>query len=878
MNVDREKQIMALYERALTLPEGERAAFLRENCGEDEKLQEEVRALLGQDLEKVDFLSNPIATGLPPLPKGSAIDRYRILRELGRGGMGQVYLAEQEAPFRHRVAIKIMSHGLDTPTLIPRFENERQILADLNHPNIARLFDGGTLEDGRPYFVMEYVEGEPIHDYCNSRQLALEARLKLFQKVCSAVHFAHQNLVVHRDLKPQNILVTEDGEPKLLDFGIAKLLQPKPSQTSTLTTMGARPMTLAYASPEQILGKPVTTASDVYSLGVLLYEILTGARPYRIQSGDWEEIQRVICEQDPLRPSLAGAEADSVEQISSRPPAPRRPQTLAGEIDEIVLMSLRKEPERRYASAAQLSEDITRFLGGFPVIARKDRFGYFAKKFIYRHRFGAAVAAIGFLLSIGFSFSMAFQQNQIKRQRDKAERISNFLTEIFNNYDPYKTDGETVTVETLLNQASAQIDRELKEEPEVRAGMNLTLAKVYTNIGSYEKALPLYEETLAIQQDLFGDDHRELGDTLYSLGKYYLATAEYAKAETFFTRALDIRGKNLGKGHAKTAAVMHDLGQVRIYQGRFEEAKDWIQQAVNVQQNLKGESLGLASSLNDLAIVYYNQARFPETESLYSRALDLQEKELGPDHPTLAETLNNLAQLYKTLTRYDEAVPLHQRALSIRRQAFGDNHREVAHSLNNLGTLYTLQQRYDEAEPLLRQALSIKEAALGPQHPEVAISLNYLAELFVHQQKYEEADRLFRRNLAIVERVYGSEHPEIAYPLHNLANLHKIQGNYPQAESQYLAALEVREKALGPNHPRVAIILHAMAELYMAQELFAKAEPLCERALRIREEHFGQDHALVAEILTLYAQLLKKLNRDEAAKALAARAEAIAAR
>lgn len=675
-------------------------------------------------------------------------------------------------------------------------------------------------------------------------------------------------------------------DPKLLDFGIAKLLHPKPSRSSPLTTMGSRPMTLAYASPEQILGKPVTTASDGYSLGVLLYELLTGVRPYQFTTGDWEEIQRNICEEIPRKPSLAALEGhpqgknrvrgEQTYGVHPSPPpnAKRRQQSLAGEIDEIVLMALRKEPDRRYASAAQLSEDIGRFLAGFPVIARKNRFGYFAKKFIYRHRFGVIVTALGILFSIGLSFSMAFQQNQIRRQRDKAERVSNFLTEIFNNYDPYKTDGETITVEELLNQASAKIGRELRQEPGVRAGMNVTLAKVYTNLGLYEKALPMFERALEVQRDLYGETHQDVGETLYGLGKYHLATAEHAKAETLLMNALDIRRKSFGDRHAKTAEVLHDLGQVRIYQGRFEEAEVWILRAVDIQQGRNSESQALAS-LNDLAITYYNQARYQETEPLYPRALALQERELGTVHPTIASTLKNLAQLYKTLARYEEATPLHHRALTIRQRVFGDNHREVAMSMNNLGTLYTIQGKFEEAEPLLQRALAIKEETLGPHHPEVAISLNYLAELFVHQGKYEEADRLFRRNLAIVQRVYGTEHPEIAYPLNNLANLNKVRGNYQEAESQYQRALAVREQTLGPTHPRVAITLQELAELYFAQNIFHKAEPLCKRALSIREQNLGPSHALVADSLALYADLLRNMNRYEAAQEYGARAAAI---
>ena len=468
MTPERWQQVKCLLEAALERDPSERAALLDEACKADPALRREVESLIASHKQAGSFIESPALeapTRILSDTEGQStvsplVGSYKVIREIGHGGMGTVYLAARaDDQYKKLVAIKLVRRGMDTESILSRFRHERQILASLDHPNIARLLEGGTT-NGLPYFVMEHIEGQPIDEYCDSRKLTTIERLKLFRTVCSAVHYAHQNLVVHRDLKPRNILVTADGTPKLLDFGIAKLLKPEMyAQTIAPTETMIRPMTPDYASPEQVKGQPVTTASDIYSLGVLLYELLTGHRPYRITSYTPQELERVICDQEPERPStavnrtLAVKSADGATQKTISPETVSRnregqpdklQRRLRGDLDNIVLMALRKEPQRRYASAEQFSEDIRRHLEGLPVIARKDTFQYRASKFIRRNKIGVAVAVAFAVLMIGSIIAIALQSVRAARERDKAKQVSAFLTDIFKVSDPSEARGKTI--------------------------------------------------------------------------------------------------------------------------------------------------------------------------------------------------------------------------------------------------------------------------------------------------------------------------------------------------------------------------------------------------------------------------------------------------
>lgn len=470
---ERWARVKELFEAAVDLAPNERAALLSSECGGDDALRREIESLLDSDNQTDGFIEKPafeIPRDLFPEAEESLAGRqfgaYQVIREIGRGGLGAVYLAARaDDEYRKQVAIKLVRRGLDTEDILHRFRNERQILAQLDHPNIARLIDGGTTDDGLPYFVMEYVNGEPINAYCDANALATTERLTLFRKVCAAVTYAHQNLVIHRDLKPSNILVTPEGEPKLLDFGIAKLLSAG-DELFTQTIPALRVMTPEYASPEQVKGDKIMTTSDVYSLGVLLYELLTGRRPYRLKTRTTEEISRAITEQEPERPSTAISQrSDRNSPVS----AIRNPKSLRGDLDNIVLMAMRKEPVRRYASVGQFSEDLRRHLTGLPVIARKDTVSYRASKFVNRHRIGVAAAALVLLSLLGGIVATLIQVQTARRERAKAEAISGFLQRTLSAANPDRNPGSQPTVKDVLDDASKRLaTEELSDQLEVK--------------------------------------------------------------------------------------------------------------------------------------------------------------------------------------------------------------------------------------------------------------------------------------------------------------------------------------------------------------------------------------------------------------------------
>jgi serine/threonine-protein kinase len=566
-------KVEELFQAALDVPTGQRRAWLVERCGEDAELCGEVESLLAAEKASAGFLPRAnLARAAGALLSDAGrertverIGRYKILREVGRGGMGVVYLAEREdGEFSQRVAVKLVKRGLDTEDILRRFRNERQILASLHHPNIAQLFDGGETEDGRPYFVMEYVEGLPLLRYCEERGLSIVERLKMFRRVCAAVSHAHQNLIVHRDIKPSNILVTEDGEPKLLDFGVAKILNAGVAG-ETQTRAQQRVMTPEYASPEQVRGQRVTTATDVYSLGVILFELLTDARPYKLKDTSPEELSRVICDSEPTRPSEVIADLKS--RVLNPQSAIRNPKLLRGDLDNIVLMALRKEPSRRYGSVEQLSEDIRRHLEGRPVLARKDTSLYRASKFVRRNRVGVAAACLVFLtLSAGIA-ATAWQARRAREQARiadaksaeakaalaRTEKINRFMQSIFSyaNPDWFGRAGgrRDVSVLEAMRDIEKHIDDDFRDEPDVRADIYQQMGDSYRTQGLYADAERNLRKALQLRLELYGEDSSKVAESLFILSGVRFAQGDHAEQERLLTKALEIQRRHPEDGN-----------------------------------------------------------------------------------------------------------------------------------------------------------------------------------------------------------------------------------------------------------------------------------------------------------------------------------------
>jgi serine/threonine-protein kinase len=617
---ERWDDIETLFESALDRPPEDRIRWLHGTCDDPELCAEVERLLRAHErAEGILDAPAPLAPGSADV-QGHRIGPYRVLREIGRGGMSVVYLAEREDPYRQRVAVKLLRPGLATSDVVRRFRAERQILAILDHPNIARLLDGGVSEDGRPYFVMEFVEGQPITDYCDAHRCSPDERLVLFERVCEVVQYAHRNLVVHRDLKPSNILITEDegggASVKLLDFGIAKLLDPEAvPMESPRTRAGLRLMTPEYAAPEQVRGEPITTAADVYALGVVLYELLAGRRPYRVAERTPSEVERVRAESEP--PSLRG------------------------DLDTIVQKALRKEPARRYASAEQFAADVERYRSGQPVNARPATIGYRVRKFAERHRWGVAVAVLFVLLLSGYAATVTLQAQRIAEERDRARleamktlHVRDVLIELFGSAGARAGDAAALT--TVLAGGAERVRRDLADQPEIRAEMLSALGAVYERLGRPDAARSLVGDALAARRSFFGEPHPEIAATLQDLAALERQAGRTERAEALYRDALDQLRAVRGEGHIAVAQARTELATLLEAEGQPEVAAALYAAALPVYRRELGSAHGQTATLLTSLAALRCEADDGEGVALYEEALALERERLGGSHEALA--------------------------------------------------------------------------------------------------------------------------------------------------------------------------------------------------------------------------------------------------
>jgi eukaryotic-like serine/threonine-protein kinase len=715
------QRVRELFHRALDEPAGARAAWLARECGDD-GLRDQVLALLAAAEQAGDLLEDGIARSAPEVaalrqtaPAGLRIGSYRITTELGRGGMGAVYLAvRDDAEFEQQVAIKLIKRGMDTEEILRRFLVERQILATLVHPNIARLLDGGSTADGRPYFVLEHIAGRPITEHCAARNLGREERLRLFLPVARAVAFAHRHLVVHRDLKPANILVGDDGVPKLLDFGIAKLLDPawhegpagqNPALPGTPATVeGSQPRTPEYASPEQIAGGSITTATDVYGLGLLLGELLTGSRPGRAATG---------------------------EAVLAAPPA-----RLPGDLDCILQKALAREPARRYASAADFADDVDRFLARQPVAARRPTLSYRLTSFVRRHKLASAAAlalAVLALVAAVQAVALARESARVEGQRRRAEALASFLIDLFRVADPGRSRGTTVTVRELLDAGTRQLLGEgsaapgwlpgtrqrLGGEPESRAGLLDAVGEVYQNLGLYPEARAALERALALRRRATGRAAElERAETQVLLAAVRREQGDLAAAEAQARQALAIFEARGLATHSYLPAALNNLGAILAKKRRLPEAEAVYRRALAVYEQREGpDSASVANCFNNLAQVRRDRGDLAGARTLFGRALALWQATLGPEHAKAATARNGLAGTLFLEGRLGEAERQYRQALALRRKVLPRDHPDLANSLVGLGAVLVRQGEAARAEPLLAEALALRRRACPPAMP-----------------------------------------------------------------------------------------------------------------------------------------------------------------
>ncbi len=732
------------------------------------------------------------------------IGPYRVLRVLGEGGMGVVYEAEQTEPVTRRVALKVLKLGMDTREIVARFEAERQALAVMEHPSIAKVLDAGASETGRPYFVMEHVRGVPFTEYCDMHRLSTRDRLELFLPVCQAIQHAHQKGVIHRDLKPSNVLVTEQGGdavPKIIDFGIAKATGQRLTDKTLVTAYGQAMGTPAYMSPEQaeMSGLDVDTRTDIYSLGVMLYELLVGRLPLDPgELGMSAFIARLVMrETDPPTPSgrLAGLqrERQMLAQLRHTDPGTLT-RELKGDLDWIVMKAMDPDRTRRYETANGLALELQRYLHHEPVLARPPSARYRFGKFVRRHRAGvtaAVIVAAGLVAStvlatLGMVRATRAEQ-ATAREAEASRQVSEFLVGLFQVSDPDQARGNTITAREILDRGAAEIADGLGDQPLVRARLMATMGDVYRALGLYDEATPLLTRSLAIREEALPADHVDLAESLYRLALLYRQQGKFADAEPLYRRALAIRERAFGPSHVEVAQIVGSLGGSYLERGRYAQADTLLHRALAIrEQHVGPNDPTVAVSLGNLGALYWSQGKLAEAEPFLRRSLAIRERTLGADHPALAEGLNNLGALYWTLGQYDQAETFYVRARDIWERTLGPNHRNTAAVLNNLGETYWAQKKYAEAEPLFRQALAVKEALLEPSHPSVGVTLNGLANLLRDVGRYAEAERLYRRALAIREGALGPTNPAVAETLRDLAELLRRTGR-PAPAAQFQA-------------------------------------------------------------------------------------------
>jgi eukaryotic-like serine/threonine-protein kinase len=877
---ERFRQADALFDAALDLPPPERGAFIDAACAHDPDLRRDIHELLRAHEASAPFFDAPAVAFVAPLLHAAdltfgplagtrlpeRVGPFRLVREIGRGGMGAVFLAERDdGQFEQRVALKLIRHA-GAVDLVPRFLEERRILARFEHPRIARLVDGGITDDGLPWFAMEYVDGEPIDRYCDARTLSITRRLELFADMCDAVQYAHQRFVVHRDLKPSNIFVTTDGQLKLLDFGVAKLLDPiRTPDDAAATDSLVRAMTPEYAAPEQIRGEPATAATDVYALGVLLYALLTGQRPYEVRGRSPAQVERIICELDPARPSATLApgnttEEQRVERARCRGTTPDRLcRALGGDLDTIVLKALGKEPEARYASAYQLARDVRRHLTGHPVLARRQTAGYRARRFVKRHRIEVlAASAITLTLIAGAVLSVA-QARNARAERDRAQAASKetdatntFLLRLFEASDPADAQGDSLTARELVRRAAARVDQ-LHGEPAEQSRLLVVTARLDESLGQFGAARVALERALALRErgtHSGDDDQLAAADVRVRLSRDLLSLGQFAAADSVAHRALSVQERRLGPEHPTVAATLHQLGSIAVYRGDLGAAESYHRRALAVRERTLGVEDSLTADSHLLVgSTLRREGKLSGAERELREGLAISERVLGPDAERVSSAVGLLASLLdEDEGRLVEAEPLYRRELEMRRRVYGDGRPETAWAVWDLADFLSRVGRGVEAVPLARQFLASVRHVYGPDHP-ITANATAQAALVLHQSgRLADAEPLFRQAIAMDRRLRGDDDQNVAGAEINLARLLIDRRDFAGARQALTDAVRISEKLAGSETPIVAVRRGVEGLLLLREGRYTAADSVLRHAIQTVVPQIGRQKRDVREL------------------------------
>lgn len=945
MNEETYRRLLDLVEAALELPPPERADFVARACDEDPAMLERAHRML-------DAAGEPVAAGLGTriealiqetaasivddrTPYPLQIGAYTVTEVLGEGGMGVVLAARQSEPVSREVAIKLIRAGVHAPRIVERFHAERQTLATLEHPDIAKLFDAGTTSEGLPYFVMELIRGEPLTAYCDRRRLALAERLRIFRVLLGAVQHAHQKTIVHRDLKPSNVLVADvDGRPvlKVIDFGISRVASAEPGLTG-LTGLGGGMGTIEYMSPEQVLhpARGADTRADVYSLGTMLHELVTGRLPHDPEA--LREASPIEREQmlvrgptirasrclgaDPERHLIAERRAADLERLARR---------VRGDLDTIIETAIAVDPAHRYASVARLDEDLGRFLDERPITARPPTVTYRMRKLVERNRAVAAGSALVIVLmvimAIGFTRRLADERDRAQLEADKAQQVAAFLESLFEAADPAIMAPGDMTARELLDLGSLRIEDELAHRPDVQSSLFAVIGRTYSGLGQWEEAETYLARALALERSQRGEQTPAVAGLLEALGAVLSEAGHLERGDSVLRVAVDLRTALVGREHPSTAAAIAERAVALRGLGAYEEAESLARQAVRVlSAHPEADPLRLAHALHTLGFVLRSRASFDEAEEHYREALALRRGLLDEGHPEVLSTMNNLALTLEARGEYEEAESLLRELLEARRRRLGadhpitltsvnnlaymlwrtgqypgamerfeeavalghriygsDDNPQMAIMLNNLGVAQRRAGAFADSERSHRMALAMNERLFGRRHPRVAGDLDNLGRTLLAQRRVGEAEKLHERSLAIRTDLLGEDHPDRAESLAALGEAKLALGAEEEGLSLLEDALRVRSASLGADHPRTAQTLHDLGVALLGADAPDAAEQRLREALDVRRAKLGDEHPEVAATLTVLGRLLREGARRAEASAMLNEARTITVR
>ena len=870
MDPERWRKIKDAFAAALDLPPEERAEWLSFTLPDDPSLAREVKSLLAAHEGASDFYEQGALAAVPEMKQrvegaveGMRVGPYRVLSELGHGGMGAVYLAVRDEPkFTQKVALKLIKRGMDTDEIVRRFVAERQILASLAHPNIARLFDGGSTPDGRPYFVMEYVEGQPITAYAAERKLPVEERLRLFLRVCRAVQSAHQSLVVHRDLKPANILVDAEGEPKLLDFGIAKLLDPSSFGGMTaLTGLAPGPMTPDYASPEQRAGGPVTTATDVYGLGLLLYELLVGHNPRAVE----RQLGAGWADRPPSQAILALAEPKDAE-------ARRLARRVSGDLDTIVGKALEPEPERRYGTVAALAEDIERHLTQRPVTARRPTLAYRLGRTLVRRRLAVTLGLVAFLIATAGSYFWSRVNTQAETESQRAEALAQLLRRMIQRTDPKQSRGRALMSRQILDAVAEELlTQGGRQDLGTQAAFLEAVGNAYENLDLYEDARKYLARALRLRgrkRSPGRDDRLAIAGTWTFLGDVDLQLGNYPLSRDEYQRAIAIRQGLLGMAAVPLVHDWNGLGNLALEEGKWEEARRYFARSFSVSRRAEDGQRELAETLVGLGRLKVKRLEYAGAQLRFQMAWHYLRSTLGDYDLDTVDAQTDLAAALENQGDYARAETLYQEIVDLRRRVAGPDHPDLPRALLDLALTQQKAGHLVEARASLNEELRLRREHQFPADDDEAASWDYLGHVGLDQNQLDAAEAAFQKSLAIYRSLHGEHRSDLARTLTNLAQVHRRRADLAGALSLARQSLELRRAAEGKTSPSAADGIERVAELLQQDRQFRSAEEGYRQAMALLSRPAWKDLPEKARVLIGLGSLLVETGRAGEARPL----------